>query len=42
MKKITCYILLLTILIPNIYFYSETTITSQTPNSICDQLPNQK
>ena len=41
MKKFICYVLLLTILIPNISFFSQSTIPSETPNPTCDQLPVQ-
>lgn len=41
MKKIICYALLLTILIPNISFLSESIIPPEEPTPTCDQSPHQ-
>lgn len=41
MKKTIFYALLLTILIPNIYFLSESIILPEKPTPTCDQSPHQ-
>ena len=41
MKKTIYYVLLLTILIPNIYFLSESIILPEKPTSAYDQSPYQ-